>query len=698
MSGEARKTKRDLVEEIDALRRSLAKLQALNPEAASSDVAANTDAIDRALRETHQRNQLVDEMSRDTVLLVTNATGELIWANSGLESLWGYTVDDFKTLDDFDEKFHPNDRERISAMSAGALIEMGDSCVYEPYRFRHKDGSYGWYEGIDRVFRGETGALQVLSVVRDVSRAQRVIEELRESEERYRMLDELNRDVILQQSDEHGRVIWANSSLYDVLGYTKEDLTDAETQFANVHPDDREASRAAYDAVYPTVGEIIRYPLTRCRHKDGSWRWLDGIDLICENHEGERSVLSASRDVTKQILAEEHRRTLADRTHESQRLESLGVMAGGIAHDFNNLLTPIVGETSLALQTLEPESALRRPLLKIQKAAHRAAALTLQMLAYSGQGPLQIEPVDLSLLVEEMGELLKSNVAGGAVLSYSLAKDLPAIEGDTSQLSQIVMNLISNARESVEDGSGHIAIRTGVMAPTDLEQEHIVGISEVGSGPYVFLEVSDDGCGMEEETQLKIFDPFFSTKFTGRGLGLASVLGIVRGHGGLILLQTEVGQGTRFQVLLPAAAGSTVVQSVPPEPSLPWHSDATVLVVDDDEGVRELAEVTFQSAGLRVLLARDGREGLALFRRHADEIQAVVLDRTMPTISGDAVFEEIRRTRPNTAVVLISGYSEDKAIAHIGKHLDAFLQKPFEPSALLDTVRRVIEAKAGSHS
>ena len=666
---------------------------ALNLFAHLRDVSA-VSQLDFSLRETRERIQLIDEMSRDMVLLIAKETGELIWANSGLTNLWGYTADDFKTEDDFSEKLDPDERERVYSMFYAALKEVGDSYSIEPFRFRHRDGSYGWYEGDDRLYQAETGERQVLSVIRDVSKTRRALEELRESEERYRILDGLKHDVILQQSDKNGRVIWANSALYDVLGYTKEDLTSVETQFSNVHPDDLKAARAAYDAVYPEVGTIIRYPITRCRHKDGSWRWLDGIEMICETERGERTMLSASRDVTKQIQAEEDRRILADRTHESQRLESLGVMAGGIAHDFNNLLTPIVGETSLALADLEPESALRPPLLKIQKAAHRAAALTYQMLAYSGQGALLIEPINLSLLVEEMGELLHSNISGGAVLSYSLAKDLPAIEADASQLSQIVMNLISNARESVEDGNGHIAIRTGVMAPSEVQREHIVGNSEVGSDPYVFLEVSDDGCGMAAETRLKIFDPFYSTKFTGRGLGLASVVGIVRGHRGLIVLESEVGRGTRFQVLLPAAKGSIAVQAVRPEQHSPWRSDGTVLVMDDDEGVRELAEITLQRAGFRVLLASDGREGLKLFHRHADEIRAVILDKTMPDISGNAVFEEIRRTQPDAAVILMSGYSEDRAIAQIGKHLNAFLQKPFEPSALLDIVRRVVTAKS----
>ena len=662
--------------------------------ARAQDITAQYEAT-RELEEAQERFRMVAEMSRDVVLMIWSMEGRLLWA-SDLSNALGYSVADFDSPEAFSKLLHPDDRDRIYGTGYSQLTKVGDSTSYEPYRIRHKDGSYRWLEGSDRVYQTATGECQTLSVMRNVTRTQQAIQELRKSEERYRIIDELNHDIILLQGDEEGRLLWANAALFDVLGCTKEEVPDAEAFFERVHPDDIDRVATTFGDGYGAVGDTFRYEPYRVRHADGSWRWITGIDKLCENASGERWTISATRDVTEEIQAAQDREKLAQQINETQRLESLGVMAGGIAHDFNNLLTPIVGEASLALLDLPPDSPLRRSLHKIQNAAKRAAALTTQMLVYSGQGPQLIEALDLSDLVQEMGELLESSVPG-AVLRYDLTDELPAIEGDASQLSQIVMNLISNAAESIEEGSGHINVRTGVIEACQIDTTHVVGGSTPAGGAHVFIEVTDDGCGMTAETRSKIFDPFFTTKFTGRGLGLASVAGIVRGHGGLIVLDSEVGRGTRFQVLLPASQ-TKAPASVSAAPRAHWHGDGTVLVVDDDPGVREFAEATLRRAGLAVLLANDGREGLALFRRHADRIRAVVLDRTMPTVGGDTVFEEIRRLHPEMPVILISGYSEEHALHQIGKNLDAFLHKPFEPSALVDTIRRVVEGRANSGS
>jgi CheY-like chemotaxis protein len=378
---------------------------------------------------------------------------------------------------------------------------------------------------------------------------------------------------------------------------------------------------------------------------------------------------------------------------EAQRLESLGVLAGGIAHDFNNLLTPILGDTSLALLDLPGDSPVRLRLRRVQKAAQRAAALTNQMLSYAGQRPASIEPVDVSQLVEEMAQLLEGAVSGKAELIYDLAEDLPVVEADAAQLSQIVMNLIINATEAVREGAGRTVLRTGEIESEKVDREFLVGSEGLISDSYVFIEVIDDGCGMDAQTRSKIFDPFFTTKFAGRGLGLAATLGTVRSHGGAVELDSEVGRGTRFRLLLPSA-GRRAPQAVLEDASIEdWRGQGTVLVADDDEGVRELLEETLRRAGLTVLLAGDGREAVEIFRRRSDEIQIVVLDRTMPHTGGEAAFDEIRRIRSDVHVILVSGYSEDRAAWHfIDKGLDAFLQKPFEPMALLERVRRILEA------
>jgi CheY-like chemotaxis protein len=367
-------------------------------------------------------------------------------------------------------------------------------------------------------------------------------------------------------------------------------------------------------------------------------------------------------------------------------------MAGGITHDFNNLLTPILGDAQLALLDLPPDSPARPRIEQIRQAAKRAAALTRQMLAYSGQGPVLVEPVAVSRLVEEMGQLLEGAVSGKAALVFDLSEDLPSVEADVAQLSQVVMNLITNATEAVREGAGRITLRAGVVEAEKVDRRFVVGDVEPKARKYVFFEVIDDGCGMDAETQSKIFDPFFTTKFTGRGLGLAAVLGIVRSHDGMIEIDSELGRGTRFRVLLPAAKRVAAAPEIQATPVEEWRGSGTVLVVDDDEGVRDLLDAILCRAGLTVLLASDGREAVDLFRRHADEIRAVVLDRTMPDIGGEDAFDEIRRIRPDARIMLISGYSEERAAWHfIDKGLDGFMHKPFEPATLLRKIRRMID-------
>jgi CheY-like chemotaxis protein len=267
------------------------------------------------------------------------------------------------------------------------------------------------------------------------------------------------------------------------------------------------------------------------------------------------------------------------------------------------------------------------------------------------------------------------------------------VEADVTQLSQVVMNLITNAAEAVREGAGRITLRTGIVEAEKVERRFVVGNSEPTAGTYVFFEVVDDGCGMDVGTQSKIFDPFFTTKFTGRGLGLAAALGIVQSHGGFIEIDSEVGRGTRFSVLFPAVERAAAVTDTWMTPIEDWRGSGVVLVVDDDDGVRELLDTTLRRAGLSVLLARDGREGVDIFRRHADEIRAVVLDRTMPDVGGEDAFDEIRLIRPDVRIMLISGYSEERAAWHfIDKGLDAFLHKPFETRALLERIRRIIDS------
>jgi CheY-like chemotaxis protein/two-component sensor histidine kinase len=315
------------------------------------------------------------------------------------------------------------------------------------------------------------------------------------------------------------------------------------------------------------------------------------------------------------------------------------------------------------------------------------------MLAYSGKGSFVLVAVDLNQLVEEMSHLLKTAISKNTSLKHDFAENLPAIEADAAQIQQVIMNLITNASDALGDKSGMVTLSTGV---TEVDRAYLADArlsNEVPEGSYVHVEVSDTGAGMDGETQKRIFDPFFTTKVTGRGLGLAAVLGIVRGHEGAIRVQSEAGRGTTFRVLFPASERKAEATVADQESSEAWQGSGTILVVDDEEGVRAVVRSMLEASGFTVMTACDGREGLDLFRKHAADLTAVLLDMTMPHMDGPSAFTEMHRIDPGLPVILMSGYSEQEATSRFaGRGLSGFIQKPFRPADMLMRLRRVLEA------
>lgn len=400
-------------------------------------------------------------------------------------------------------------------------------------------------------------------------------------------------------------------------------------------------------------------------------------------------------DITADLAAEEERLRMDRRIRETQKLESLGLLAGGIAHDFNNLLVAILGNASLALSDLPSDSPARESVEQIELASRRAADLARQLLAYSGRGRFDVHVLDLNMLIGEVAQLLRASIPKGVQLRLDLAPELPAIEADGTQLRQVVMNLVVNAGEAIGGGDGRVVVRTFAL---ELDRDYLsrtVLDDELPPGTYIALEVDDSGAGMDEATRARIFDPFFSTKFTGRGLGLAAVLGIVRGHRGAIQVYSEPGGGTSFRILIPAT--ERPAPSGPPRERPPWTALGTVLVVDDEPGVREVAGAMLRRAGLFVLLAADGAEAVEQYRSHAASIDAVLLDLTMPRMGGAEAFEAIRAIRPDARVILTSGYSEEEAGSRfVGRGLAGFLQKPFTGDELAAAVSAALDgAKRG---
>jgi signal transduction histidine kinase len=399
-------------------------------------------------------------------------------------------------------------------------------------------------------------------------------------------------------------------------------------------------------------------------------------------------------EMSERQRAEKERRQLEAQVQHAQRLESLGVLAGGIAHDFNNLLVGILGNADLALMELPSQSRVCQRIEDVKVAAMRAAELTRQMLSYSGRGRFVVEPVNLNQLIEEMTHLLQISISKKIALKFDFEEPLAKIQADASQVRQVVMNLITNASEAIGDRSGVISIRTGLVHADRQYLSESFLAEKLPVGYYVALEVSDTGCGMDPDIQQRIFDPFFTTKFTGRGLGLAAVLGIVRGHHGAIKVCSEAGKGTTFKILFPATCEDLPAQEEwAQRRAEAWKGQGLFLVVDDEDTVRSVAKTMLERAGFSVLAACDGNAGVELFGQHSDQIVGVLLDLTMPRMNGEETFREMRRIRPDVRVLLASGYAEQDTVHKFAsKGLAGFIQKPFQFDKLLEKVRQMLES------
>jgi two-component system cell cycle sensor histidine kinase/response regulator CckA len=525
----------------------------------------------------------------------------------------------------------------------------------------------------------------------EITERRRAQESLRESEERFRSLVETTSDWIWEV-DRNGAYAYASPKVRDLLGYAPEEVIGR--SFFDFMPPEEAARTSDFFRHVAAAGRPFAGHVKVNLHRDGRRVWIETSGVPVFDAAG--SVLGyrgIDRDITERKHAEEIQRQLEAQVQHSQKLESLGVLAGGIAHDFNNLLVAVLGNADLLLRELSEGSPAREKVEDIARASRRAAELCEQMLAYSGKGRFVIEPLQLSALVSEMAQMLEISISKKVALEYDFDEDLPAVEADATQVRQIVLNLITNASEAIGDQRGTIAVRTRVVDVAPEFGSATPSAEALPAGRYVALEVTDTGCGMDAEVREKIFDPFFTTKFTGRGLGLAAVLGIVRGHGGGVDVSSEPGRGTAFRVLFPASEDRLAARGrdVDREASR-WQGSGTVLLVDDEPAVRRLGSRMLESLGFLTVTARDGVEAIDLLRGHRDRITCVILDLTMPQMDGKETFRELRAIRPEVPVVLSSGYAEQDATQDfVGKELAGFIQKPYE----LDTLRAVLRRAIG---
>ena len=603
---------------------------------------------------------------------------------------------------------HPDDR--ATALAAWETAVAAGAPMAVEHRYHWPDGTVRWVQSAAVPLRGADGAVDgFVGTVADVTD---FVVARRAAEEREAFVGALitQAPVGISLYGQDGHLLRTNDAERRIRH-----LAGVDTDAVDLHADPVLVALGQGDAIRDVLAGRATNPdlpairIARPRSRDdagaeggeaAAWvriRWFPLRDAAGDVI----AVISFTEDVTAAVHAAAEQARVEGRLREAAKLEALGVLAGGIAHDFNNLLVAIVGHAELARSEVADGSMAAQDMKSVVVAAERAADLARQMLAYSGRGSIVVGPVHLGALIREIGDLLARSIAKGAHLRYEFTPDLPPVIADATQIRQLVLNLIVNASDALSGRPGTIAVRTR-WATLAADDPHLVPGTDATPGRYIALEVADTGHGMDAATVVRIFDPFFSTKAAGRGLGLAATIGIVKGHGGAIRLESKPGLGTRFEVLLQPAAGEAAA-AARGEPHRDSHAAGlrrgqrgeepvrTVLLVDDEPTVRLIGRRILERSGFRVIEATDGLLAVELFEADPGAVDVVLLDLTLPAMDGTQVLDRLRLVRPDLPVVICSGWAAEEVGDRLATdHRTQFVQKPYQSEALLEALFEVL--------
>ncbi len=638
------------------------------------DIQERKQAEEREHQEKQRLEQIISAIPAAVIISAQDDRQTILWLNelgaryAGLpaEQLIGQSALDY----------YADDEIKIEMFSH--LLKIGHLHHFE-IRLRNALGLITWNRVSIAPF-AYLGQPAHLSIIINTQKLKIAEEALRESEERFRIFAETSFNGIVITIN--GKAVEMNESFAHMFGYTREELlgkTPADVFTA-------ESAQRVYAYMKHNHEGVLEVTGVR---KDGSTLPVE-VTAKTIVYKGQAARLAGIRDLTQRELQ-------AEALRQMQKIESLGLLAGGVAHDFNNLLVAILGQASVALAKMRYEEAARPHIEKMKKAAERAAALTHQLLAYSGGGQFNMQTVQLNDLIQENIHLFEVALSPSVRLETNLDPHLPPIEADAGQMQQVLMNLIINGAEAIQNDDGYVHLSTQILWLEGEEKERhywrLTG-QPLSPGPYVCLQAEDNGIGMDEALLARIFDPFFTTKATGRGLGLAAVLGIMRGHQGGISVTSQLGRGTRYSLLFPALVSpSTQIEELAEMPAPPPETQ-TILVIDDERWVREAMDDILSLDGFTVFAAADGQTGLRLFQEHHTSINLVILDLSMPGLSGEATYKRFRQIEPQIKIVLSSGYSEKEVIPRFQNDvLTTFLQKPYDQHQLIRTVRQALTAQ-----
>jgi two-component system cell cycle sensor histidine kinase/response regulator CckA len=625
-----------------------------------------------ALRASEERfRTLADNMAQ--LAWMADATGSIFWFNRRWYDFTGTTLEEVQGWG-WQKIHHPEHVNRVVAWFKRSM-ETGEPCE-DTFPLRRKDGTYRWFLGRARPIRNADGqVVRWFGTTTDITELREAEQSARESEQRYQALFESMQEGFAVGEiicDDAGnpvdwRYLQVNEALASIIGRPRDEIVGR--TYREIFPD------VPWRPAVETVGRVAltRRPARVEPYGLGTRRSLDVI--VYSPAPGQFAAVLT--DITARRQAEE-------RLRQSQKIESLGLLAGGVAHDFNNLLTVIMGSASVALE----EYPSSKELNAIMSAAESAARLTRQLLAYAGKGYIAHRAIDLTQFVERTRSLIEASVPKRVELAFQLASQLPAIEEDAGRVEQILINLVINAAEAIPPKTdGRIEIATGTCEVTP-EMARKVPRYDVAPGPYVWLEVRDTGDGMNEATVERIFDPFFSTKFLGRGLGLAAVGGIVRTAKGFIEVRSKPGAGATFRVYLPASDKKPRTEAAPAAPHETPRGACSILVVDDEEMVRKLACTILEQHGYRVLEAADGKEALRLLAEAPSPPCLVLLDIAMPVMGGGELVPVLASKYPTVKIVVSSGYAEEEV--RTTAPVDGYLQKPYTVIGLREKIDEIL--------
>ena len=580
---------------------------------------------------------------------------------------------------------HPDDeREFLCAMEFAFQEKESLTASIRVHRF---DSEYRWMSVWFRPYTTPEGeSAGYLMGMQDVTDHMGAADALQASRDRLNSILENAFDYIMT-IDREGKCEDINRTSEgvnreDIIGTSIFDLTP---------PEQRDSIRVGIEQVWAT-GNPYEYE-TSWHNPAGelTWYWCRCGPII---KDGEITALAISAtDITDRKREEEQRRKLDAQVQHAQKLESLGVLAGGIAHDFNNILVAILGYSDLALRVMPSHDPNRQYLEEIGKGARSAADLATQMLAYSGKGAFERKVFELNGLVTDMAHLLEVTLSKKVKLNYDLADNHTAVQGDSSQVRQVIMNLITNASDAIDDVTGAISVSTGTIEINSAQTQQDASGTQLPEGVYVFLDVTDTGCGMDKATLARLFDPFFTTKFAGRGLGMAAVQGIMSGHKGMIEVTSEPGVGSTFKALFPAHDLPTHDRSSSPRVGHDdsWIPAGAALIVDDDDIVRDLGQRMLEEIGFNVHAASGGLEAIKMLQDRHDDIACVILDLTMPEMDGVECFDKLRQLKSDIPIIIMSGYGKEEMAERFATQDNiGFVQKPYTLGLLTQRLREVL--------